>query len=63
MTFEERHRLREAIDKARRDRLAKHEARLKAGKAMSTRAPYWRDYYAGNRDKILAQRAARRQAA
>jgi hypothetical protein len=62
MTRHERDRLRSLVDQAVRARLRRHEARL-AEAANRRRTPYWQRYYWENRDRILAARAARKDAA
>lgn len=59
MTSEERQLIRGMIDAKKRDQLHNQEARLHP-KKPGPRAPYWRAFYAKNREKILAQRRARR---
>lgn len=62
MTRQERDHLRHLIDTEKRRRLQRAEVRFQREK-QDPRNPYWKTYYWRNRDKILARREARKQAA
>jgi hypothetical protein len=63
LTREQRDLIRAAVDAKRREVLRQHQARLERGKTTARRRTTWQSYYWRNRDKILARRAERKQAA
>jgi hypothetical protein len=64
VTKSERDRLRQQIDTATRARLAASAPPARAnGWGNGKRRGYWVEYYDANRDRILARRRERKQAA
>jgi len=63
LTREQRDLIRAAIDEQKREELRRQQARFERGKSKARRRTAWNSYYWRNRDKILARRAERREAA